>query len=431
MQNIVILGGGFAGTTLLRKLQSRFANDSNIRLSLVSDDNFFLFTPMLPEVASGMLHASEVSTPIRLFCRDAQFYHARVTSVDFDSKQVSVVRIFDKKQITLQYDFLVFALGNTDNFFGNERMERHSFTIKTLEDALAIRNHVVSMLESADNEANPDLQDELSNFVVVGGGFAGVEVASEINHLVQNVSKRYYKNIDRTNLKVILISSTNAVLPEIGEELGNFTLESLRRDGIQVMTNTKAYDAGENFVVLNDEQKTKIMCGTLIWAGGVRVDPLVRSLKCRQHHSGRVLVDRFLRVFNQDNVYALGDCAYMVDQETGSPFPPTAQIAIRAAKTTAKNIIGTIAGDKNFKPEEFRYANQGVMATIGKRNAVAVLRGRKIHGFFAWVLWRTFYLSNLPTREKKVRVAIEWFLDLFFRHTDILTVGAIKRPTPN
>ena len=425
-KEIVILGGGFAGTTLLRQLQTKFKDNSDIRISLVGDDNFFLFTPMLPEVASGMLHAGDVSTPIRLFCKHAQFYHAQVKSVDFNKKQITIDRIFDNKKIILSYDFLVFALGSIDNFFGNENMRKYSFTIKTLEDSLAIRNHVISMLESADNESNIELQDELSNFVVIGGGFAGVEIASEINHLVQDASKTYYPNIDRTKLKVILISARNGILPEVGEELGKFALDSIRKDGIQVITNTKALDAGEDYVILDDERKTKINCGTLVWAGGVKVDPLVAALDCKHDSSGRIIVDEYLRVQGQENVYALGDCAFMIDKSSGIPYPPTAQIAIRAGKVTAKNIIRQIAKNYNDTLESFTYHNKGIMATIGKRNAVALIGGRKIHGFLAWILWRFFYLSNLPTREKKVRVAMEWFLDIFFKHSDILTVGIIK-----
>ena len=425
-KEIVILGGGFAGTTLLRQLQSKFKNNSDINISLVGDDNFFLFTPMLPEVASGMLHAGDVSTPIRLFCKHAQFYHAKATSVDFEKKQVNIVRIFDEKKIILRYDYLIFTLGSIDNFFGNENMRKNSFTIKTLEDSLAIRNHVISMLESADNESNIELQDELSNFVVIGGGFAGVEIASEVNHLVQDASKTYYPNIDRSKLKVILISARDGILPEVGEELGKFALDSLRNDGIQVITNTKASDAEEDFVILDDKNKTKINCGTLIWAGGVKVDPLVISLDCEHHSSGRIVVDEYLRIKNHEDVYALGDCAYMIDKNTEDSYPPTAQIAIRAGKITAKNIIRQIAKGNNTTLEPFTYHNKGIMATIGKRNAVALIGGKKIHGVMAWILWRFFYLSNLPTNEKKVRVALEWFLDVFFKHSDILTVGIIK-----
>ena len=270
--------------------------------------------------------------------------------MDFDKRKITIVKILDDKEITLEYDYLVFSLGSIDNYFGNYNIKKHSFTIKTLEDALAIRNHVIKMLESADNESDIELQDIYSNFVIVGGGFAGVEVASAINHLVQDASKRYYPNIDRSKLKVILISARDVILPEVGNELGRITLNSLRKDGIKVLTGTKAIDAGENFVVLGDKDKTQIKCGTLIWAGGVKVNPLVKAINCEHGPSGRLAVDEFLRVKGlDDNVYALGDCAYTIDKNTDKPYPPTAQIAIRAAKITAKNIFSQIICENDKK----------------------------------------------------------------------------------
>ncbi len=425
-KKILILGGGFAGTTLLQSLQKKFKNTDDVEISLVSDDNFFLFTPMLPEVASGMLHASDIATPIRTFCKQAQFYHAKIISVNFEKKQVSVIRIFDEKKLFLKYDFLVFALGSIDNFFGNKNLKKHSFTIKTLEDALAIRNHVITMLESADNEGDVEFQDELTNFVIVGGGFAGVEIASELNHFVFDASKKYYKNIDLKKIRTSLISARDGILPEIGKELGVYALKSLRKSGIEVITNTKAIDAGQNFVLLDNYKK--IPCGTIIWAGGVKVDPLIESLQCEHGPSGRIIVDDNLRVKGYEHIYAMGDCTYFLDKESGEPIPPTAQIAIKEAQTVSDNIIAEVNGNqKSIKP--FTYHNMGVMATIGKRNAIALFNKTKVEGFLAWILWRSFYLTHLPTREKKIRVGFEWFLDFFFKHSEILTVGTIKRKT--
>src|SRR5579883_1518761 len=173
---ILILGGGFAGSNILREMQKQQRDD--VEITLVSQDNFFLFTPMLPEVSSGMLHASDITTPIRSFCKTANFCHARVLSIDLDSKEVKVVRIFDQKEMVIEYDYLVLAMGSKDNFFGNVNIEEFAFTVKTLEDAIAIRNHVVSVLECADQEHDKVLQEQLLRFVVVGGGFAGIEIAT-------------------------------------------------------------------------------------------------------------------------------------------------------------------------------------------------------------------------------------------------------------
>ena len=421
-KTVLILGAGFGGSTVLKKLQEYFKKDEEIEINIVCDDNYFLFTPMLPEVTSGMLHPSDISIPIRTLCTFARFFQAKVISTDLEKHKVKIQQVFDQKSITLDYDYLIIAMGSTDNFFGNRNLEKHTFTIKTLEDAISIRNHVINALESADVESNPVLQDKLSNFVVIGGGFAGVEVAAEINHFVKDAAEHFYKNIQPENMRVILISARNSVLPELGTELGEYSLQYLKKSGIEVITNTKAVDAGEDFVLLSDN--TIIPCATMIWAGGVVVEPIIKSLKAEHGPSGRIAVNDSLQVQGLSNVFAIGDAAYLADKSTGESYPPTAQIAIRQAKQVASNLKLMIKHNKS--PEPFTYANRGVMATIGKRTGVALLRDQKLHGSIAWFLWRFFYLSNLPTREKKIRVGVEWFLDLFFQRSEILTVGKIK-----
>src|SRR5574337_101127 len=420
---ILILGGGFAGSNVLREIQKRLGKDTEI--TLVSQDNFFLFTPMLPEISSGMLHPSDISTPIRTFCKTANFCHAKVLSIDLESKKVTVIRIFDQKETAFEYDYLVLAMGSKDNFFGNVNIEEFAFTIKTLEDAIAIRNHIISVLECADQERDQILQEQLLRFVVVGGGFAGVEIATEINHFLQDATKKYYKNIDSKKIRVIIVSARNGILPEVGEELGSFALDYVRKSGIEVITNTKAVDAGEDHVILSDN--TIVPCATLIWAGGVTVDPLIATLKCDPGQSGRLVVDSYLRLKDYSSIFALGDCANLVDDKSKVVYPTTAQIAIRQAKLVSENLVAEITGNENsLKP--FVYHNKGVMATIGKRTGVALLNGKKIRGFSAWLLWRTFYWSHLPTREKKIKVGFDWLLSLLFR-ADIMTVGFIKKKT--
>jgi len=425
-KRILILGGGFAGSKILREIQKKFKNNNDVEITLVSQDNFFLFTPMLPEISSGMLHPSDVSTPIRTFCTFATFCHAKIQSVDLGNKTVSAIRIFDNKTMDLAYDYLVLTMGSKDNFFGNENIARYSFTIKTLEDAIAIRNHVISVLECADQENDKSLQEQLLRFVVVGGGFAGVEIATEIHHFLQDSAKNFYKNIDPEKIRVIIISARSGILPEVGEELGDFALKYIQKSRIEVITNSKAIDAGEEHVILNDN--TVIPCSTLIWAGGVVVDPLISALSCEHGPSGRLVVDQYLRLKDYPDVFALGDCAHLVDSKTNTVYPTTAQIAIRQAKVASQNIIALVEGNdmKSFQP--FLYHNKGVMATIGKRTGVALLNGRKVHGFSAWMIWRFFYWTNLPTREKKIKIAFDWLFDSMFR-ADIMTVGFIKKKT--
>ncbi|TRZ79761.1 MAG: NAD(P)/FAD-dependent oxidoreductase [Nitrosopumilales archaeon] len=421
---ILILGGGFAGSNVLREAQKQFKG-RDTEITLVSQDNFFLFTPMLPEISSGMLHASDITTPIRTFCKAANFCHARILSIDVENKSVSVIRIFDQKESVLEYDYLVLALGSKDNFFGNNNIEEFAFTIKTLEDAIAIRNHVISVLECADQERDSILQEQLLRFVVVGGGFAGVEIATEINHFLRDATKKYYKNIDPEKIRVIIVSARDGILPEVGDELGKFALDYVRKSGIEVITNTKAVDAGEDHVLLSDN--TIVPCATLIWAGGVTVDPLIATLKCEHGQSGRLVVDSYLRLKDYPSIFALGDCANLVDQKNNIVYPTTAQIAIRQAQLVSENLVAEITGNASSL-KQFDYHNKGVMATIGKRTGVALLNGKKIKGFPAWFLWRSFYWSHLPTREKKIKVGFDWLLSLIFPG-DIMTVGFIKKKT--
>lgn len=421
---VLILGGGFAGSNVLQEMQKQFKRD-DVEITLVSQDNFFLFTPMLPEISSGMLHASDITTPIRTFCKTATFCHAKILSIDIENKCVSVIRIFDQKVSVLEYDYLVLALGSKDNFFGNANIEEFAFTIKTLEDALAIRNHVISVLECADQEKDTILQEQLLRFVIVGGGFAGVEIATEINHFLQDAVKHYYKNIDSKKIRTMIISARDGILPEVGEELGKFALDYVRKSGIEVITNTKAVDAGEDHVLLSDN--TIVPCATLVWAGGVTVDPLIATLKCEHGQSGRLVVDKYMRMKDYPSIFALGDCANLVDVKNNIVYPTTAQIAIRQAKLVSENLAMELEGKGNsMKP--FDYQNKGVMATIGKRTGVALINGRKFYGFSAWLLWRSFYWAHLPTREKKIKVAFDWLLGSIFR-ADIMTVGFIKKKT--
>jgi NADH dehydrogenase len=420
LKRILILGGGYAGVGVLKQLQKTFQSDPEVSISLVSQDNFFLHTPLLPEMATGMLASRHIATPIRSFCKRARYYQAKVKQIDLNNNRVTITREFDNQKRELDYDFLIIGLGGKTNFFGNKNVEKHAFTIKTLGDAISIRNHIISILESADQEEDPDILSKLLTFVVVGGGFSGVETVGEITDFVRESAEKFYRNIDIEKVKIYLVSAGEKILPEIGE-LGEYASESLTKNGIDIIKNTKLIDAGEDYAVLDNEMK--ISCATLIWAGGVTVDPVISKLETEHSPRGNVVVDKFLKLKNHPNVFALGDCASITDERTGKPYPPTAQHAVREAKIVSENIISLIRSKKSEKP--FVYDSKGSMAKIGKRNGVALLMGIKIHGFAAWFLWRQYYLSTLPNTEKKFRVAIDWFADLFFPR-DITIISGVK-----
>ena len=424
IKKILILGGGFGGVNILREAQKIFHDNVNVEISLVNQDNFFLFTPMLPEVASGMIHPSDISFPIRTFCKRAKFYQASVSSIDLKQKLVTITRTFDGKVHALEYDYLVLALGSKTNFFGNENIEKNSFTIKTIEDAIGIRNHAINMLENAGQTGDPDLQQKLMTFAVVGGGFAGVETIGELNHFIREAASTTYTHIDKSKINMILVSSKGGILPEVGKELGDAAMNYLKKEGVRVITNTKAVDADEDFVELNNGEK--IPCTTLIWAGGVTVDPVISEIECEHGKSNKIKVDENLRLIDHPEVFALGDCAEIIDTKTGEPYPPTAQHAIHQAKVVTNNIRASLSGQG--KLESFYYSSKGMMATIGKRTAIVSIFGKNMHGVGAWALWRGYYLSQMPTLEKRVKVSIDWMVNSFFKR-DLTCVGKIKKKT--
>lgn len=424
-KKILILGGGFAGISVLQQLQKIFKNNKNVKISLVNEDNFFLFTPMLPEIASGIIHPSDISIPLRMFCKNEKFYQAKVSSIDMKNNLVAITRTFDGKVKVLDYNYLVIALGSSTNYFGNKRIEKNSFTMKTIQDAIAIKSHVIHMMEIADQEDDKAVQEKLMTIVVVGGGFAGVETIGELNDFVRESARHFYRNIDQDNIKMVLVSANGGVLPELDPDIAKKATESLQKSGVRIIPNTKAVDAGEDFVFLGSGES--IPCSTLIWTAGVKIDAVVSTLDC-EHNAGKIVVNSDLRMPKYENVFALGDCAAITDTKTGSLYPPTAQHALRESRVVSCNLRAAITG--RGQDREFNYESKGMMAVIGKRNGIASVFGYKTSGTIAWVIWKTYYLTMLPTFEKKCKVAIDWTVNLFFKR-DITLVRKIKRKTLN
>jgi NADH:ubiquinone reductase (H+-translocating) len=436
-KHIVILGGGFAGIGVLKKLQKEFHNDNSVEITLVDEDNFLLFTPMLPEIVSGIIQTRHIVTPVRVFCKKAKFFEANVQSIDLDNKKVILTHTIGRRskqpsdlhEHTLKYDYLVIALGSENNFFGNSDIEENAFTLKTINDAIVLRNHIIKILEQANLEQdNHDLRKRLLTFVVVGGGFSGVETVGSVNDFVRDTIKEYYPNIFMSEVRVILVSATDKILEQIDEKLGKFALEKLKENGVEFIMNTLVKGTSKDKAIL--ENDTEIPCYTLIWTAGVTQNKLISDLECEHDKGHRIVTNEYLEMKNYENdVYALGDCASIPNPHTGKPYPPTAQHAIREANVAAENIITSIKAKKRSggqnnnntnngrkKKKKFDYKTKGMMAQIGKRTGVALLFGKlKLHGFLAWWLWRSYYLANLPTMKKKMKVMGDWTSDLFFK----------------
>ena len=405
--NIVILGGGYAGVGVLNHLQNKFDHNPKVHISMVSESNFFLHTPMLPEMATGIIEPRHIATPLRNFCKRARFYQAAVHNISLDDKIITI-KTNDGKTNTINYDYLVVAMGSETKFW-SQSVKKHALTIKTLSDALFIRNHLINNLEKADQEHDKEIQKHLTTFVVVGGGFSGVEMVGELNHFVREVVKKYYRNINYNYIKVVLVSAVDGILPEIGN-LGIYAKKILEKAGVTIYTNTKLTDADENSATLSDG--TIIPCKTLIWAGGNAMNDVVNNLNTEHHKNGRLIVDDYLRLPKYKNVFALGDCAMVIDSRNNMPYPPTAQHAIRQAGTVSDNITTMIK--KSDSLSKFIYDTKGTMAKLGGREGVAILLGHEFRGLFAWFLWKHYYLSTLPTMEKRIRVGLDWAVGQFF-----------------
>ena len=431
-KKIVILGGGFAGVECTRQLESKFGNDPDIELVMVSEDNFLLFTPMLPQVASGMIETRHIVLPIRTICKKTKFYEGRIKNIDPFGKLVNLWGTGDKRSISIHYDFLVVALGSETNFFGMADVEKNAYTMKTLNDAVVLRNRIIDMLEQAENETNPILRKSFLNFVVAGGGFAGIETAGELMDLILD-ARKHYPTIHKDDLKVVVIEALPMILPGFNEKLAEFAKQKLIERGIDIKLQTAITSFDGNEVTtksidqnpkdpVDESEIDSIRTKTLIWTAGVTpVNTIKRSML--KTDRGKVIVNDYLEVEGFPGVFAIGDCALFLNPKTKRPFPPTAQIAEAQAKTAAKNLTALI---KNSEKEKFEYHSKGQMAIIGKRSGIATFLGMNISGFWAWLIWRNVYLSKIPTLDKQIRVFLDWVIDLFFDR-DISRLKMMKR----
>lgn len=432
-RRIVILGGGFAGVECARELESSLKNESDFEIVMISQDNFLLFTPLLPQVASGMIETRHVISPIRTILKKTKFYEGKIKNIDPYGKTVTTWGTNERRGISLHYDFLVVALGSETNFFGLKDVEKNAYTMKTLNDAVVLRNRIIDMLEQGQNETDPLLKKSFLTFVVVGGGFAGVETAGEIHDFMLDAID-YYPNISKDEVNVTIVEALPRILPGFTEKLAEFSHKKMKERGIDIHLNTAvtSFDGKEVLVKemmqekteSSEEQKiTGIRTHTLIWTAGVTpVNVIKRSLFKTQ--KGMIAVDDSLEVDGFAGTFAIGDCALTIDPNTKKPFAPTAQLAEAGAKTAAHNLVAVIKGKEK---EKFEYKPKGQLAVIGKRTGIASVLGMNISGFWAWLLWRNIYLSKIPTFDKRIRVLLDWAIDLFFAR-DISRLKIMKKP---
>jgi NADH:ubiquinone reductase (H+-translocating) len=407
VRRVLILGGGFGGVYAALELEKVLARHEELEVTLVTRDNFFLFTPMLHEVAAGDLELNTIVNPLRRLLNRVNTFVGNVEAIDLDARNVQVSHGLDGHTHDLPYDHLVLALGSSTNFFGLPGVEHCALTVKSLSDAVLLRNRLITHLEEASSECAAGSRQPLMTFVVAGAGFAGVETLGGINDFVRE-ALRFYPNVHADNLRMVLVTPDEVILPELGPELGAYAQRKLAERGVEIITGAKVRGVKNDVVELSDGRT--IPASTLIWTAGTAPNPLVAALPV-PNRGGRVLVNEYLEVPGWPGVWALGDSALVPDPRSGGFHPPTAQHALREGRTVARNVAAAIFGGAK-KP--FRFSTLGQLAAIGRRTGVANVFGIKFSGFVAWWLWRTIYLSKLPRFEKKVRVALDWTLDLCF-----------------
>lgn len=420
--NVVILGGGFAGIYAAICLEKTLAREQDVDVTLVNRDNFFLFTPMLHEVAGSDLDITHIVAPIRKLLRHVRFFDGLVESIDLEAKRVTVSHgIHTTHAHALEYDHLILALGSVTNFYNLRGLKDRALTMRTLGDAIHLRNQMLAHLEEADFECCDELREPLLTFVVAGGGFAGVETIAVVNDFVREVIG-FYPHLKESMLRVVLVHSGPVVLPELSVKLGQYVQKKLTERKVEIRLNTRVKEVSDDGVVLSDN--TFISTHMLVWTAGTSANPLLDSLPCVKEWD-RVMVNDYLEVPDWPGVWALGDCASVPDRKRGGHYPPTAQHACRAAKVVADNITAVVKGGRK---RQFSYTSMGQLVAIGRRTGVANIMGRNFSGFFAWWLWRTIYLSKLPGFEKKLRVALDWTLDLLFSK-DLVKFVTLRAPT--
>lgn len=407
-KRIVILGAGFGGRGAATELARLLPAEDNGEILLIDEDNFLLFTPMLTEAAGGELDPRHIAVPARNLPKRVRFMQGSVKAIDLASKTLTVTfgaGGLEQETTTIPADHLVIALGSVTNFHNIPGVAENSFQMKRLEDASAICDRVTACLERAAVEHDPAKRKALLTFVVAGGGYTGVETMAALNDLVRE-QVRQYGNASEADIRTVLVNPEERLLSETRPQLAEYAAQKLRDHGVDVRMKTRVKTADGEKVEL--EPADSIATHTLIWAAGVKPNPVVANLDCEKGKHGGVRVNADCAVLNRPGVWAIGDCAEIPNQ-TGSTYAPTAQNATREGATVARNIIASLQGQPT---EQFRYKPIGELALVGRREGVAQVGGFNFSGLIAWAMWRAVYLAKMPGTAQKVRVLTDWLLDL-------------------
>ena len=417
-KRILVVGAGFGG--LYAAMGLRPAVENGHRVTVVNPENFMQYQPFLPEVASGTIDPRAVVVPLRRVLRHCEVVIGEVERVDHDERTARV-RLADGRRVAISYDVVVLAPGSWARVLPIPGLAEHGVGFKTVQEAIWLRNHVLSRLDVAAATDDPERRRAAMTFVFVGGGYAGVEALGELEDLARDALESY-PGLPADQMRWTLVEATGSILPEIGSELAEYALERLRARGIEVVLHTRLESAEGGTLRLSDGQVFR--SDTLVWTAGVKPSPLASESGFPVDATGRIKTDAVLRVEGVEDAWAAGDAAAVPDRLAGGVMPPTAQHGMRQGKRLASNLVAVLEG---LTPEPFEYRGIGAVVSLGRYKGVAVIRGVRLRGFPAWFAHRSYHLYAMPTLTRKVKIAADWTVALLFPR-DIAQLGSLEHP---
>lgn len=416
---ILILGGGYIGLYCALGLERRTPADQ-VSITLVSPESHMTYQSFLPEAASGNIEPRHVVVPLRQALKRTRLITGRALAVDHD-KRAAWVRAPDGSEVELAYDVVVIGAGSISRVLDVPGLDEYGIGFKEASEAIYLRNKVLSCMDLAESTNDPKVRRKALTFVFVGGGYAGVEALGELEDLAREAAARY-QTFTRDDMRWVLVEAADAILPEIGRDLAEYAVRQLRLRDIEVHLSTRLESAEKGHMRLSNG--IELDADTLVWTTGVRANPLVARLGFATDERGRLHADEYLRVRDVPDAWTGGDCAAVPDVVTGGICPPTAQYSLRQARRMAANIAATLEGGE-IQP--FRYRNLGTLVSLGRYKGVARVLGVRLKGFAAWFLHRSYHLARVPTFNRKIRIALDWTVALFFRR-DIAQLGSLSNP---
>jgi NADH dehydrogenase len=418
--HILIVGGGYVGMYTALRLQKKLRR-GEARVTVIDPRSYMTYQPFLPEAAAGNIEPRHVVVPLRPVLPKCDVLTGRVTRIDHARKVVTMLPpIGEPREIS--YDIIVVAPGSVARTLPIPGLAEHAIGFKQVEEAIALRNRVVEQFDIAQSSDDPEVQRKALTFVFVGGGFAGVEAVAELEDMAR-FATRYYSKVSPKDLRFVLVEAANRILPEVGEEMGRYTVERLKERGFDLRLETRLESCVDNHVVLSDG--TEFDASTVVWTAGVKANPVVAASDLPVDERGRLKGLPTLEVEGVEDAWTAGDCAAIPDLANPGQFcSPSAQHAVRQAKVLGSNIVRKLRG-REIK--DYHHKHAGSVASLGLRKGVAQVYGIKLKGYLAWQMHRMYHLSRVPTLNRKARVQLDWILGFLFQR-EVVSLGSLHRP---